>query len=66
LPRQIRSNFDGTGTKIHSVFGAPIDFSRELAEPASPRLFTKIAERCLDAVRGLGEEEKALRQAGGG
>jgi 1-acyl-sn-glycerol-3-phosphate acyltransferase len=66
LPRQIKSNFDGTGTRIHSVFGAPIDFSKELAEPASPRLFTKIAERCLDAVRVLGEEEKALRRAAGG
>ncbi|HTV24833.1 MAG TPA: lysophospholipid acyltransferase family protein [Polyangiaceae bacterium] len=65
LPRQIRSNFDGTGTKIHSVFGAPIDFSSELAEPASTRLFAKIAERCLDAVRELGHEEKALRQADG-
>jgi 1-acyl-sn-glycerol-3-phosphate acyltransferase len=66
LPRQIKSNFDGTGTPIHSVFGEPIDFSRELSEPASPRLFTKIAERCLDSVRALGAEEKALREADGG
>jgi 1-acyl-sn-glycerol-3-phosphate acyltransferase len=66
LPRQIKSNFDGTGRRINSVFGEPIDFSSELAEPASPRLFTKIAERCLDAVRELGREEKALRQADGG
>ena len=66
LARQIKSNFDGTGRKIHSVFGAPIDFTSELAEPASPRLFTKIAERCLDAVRELGREERALRQADAG
>ena len=66
LPRQIKSNFDGTGRRINSVFGEPIDFSSELAEPASPRLFTKIAERCLDAVRELGREEKALREADGG
>jgi len=66
LPRQIKSNFDGTGIAIHSVSGAPIDFSNELAEAASPRLFTKIAERCLDAVRVLGEEEKALRRADAG
>lgn len=63
LPRQIMSNFDGTGTRIHSVFGAPIDFGSQLAEPASPRLFSKLAESCLDAVRALGEEEKALRLA---
>ena len=61
LPRQIISNFDGTGTPIHSVFGAPIDFGGLLSEPASPRLFARISEACLDAVRGLGEEERALR-----
>ena len=61
LPRQIISNFDGTGTPIHSVFGAPIDFGGLLSEPASPRLFTRISEACLDAVRRLGEEERALR-----
>jgi 1-acyl-sn-glycerol-3-phosphate acyltransferase len=63
LPRQIISNFDGTGTPIHSVFGAPIDFGGLLSEPASPRLFGKISETCLDAVRALGLEEKALRAA---
>jgi 1-acyl-sn-glycerol-3-phosphate acyltransferase len=63
LPRQIISNFDGTGTAIHSVFGSPIDFGSRLSEPASPRLFVKLAETCLDEVRKLGEEEKALRAA---
>ena len=66
LPRQIRSNFDGSGVPIHSVFGEPIDFGGLLDEPASPRLFTKLSEACLDAVRALGEEERALRQADGG
>ncbi len=63
LPRQVISNFDGTGTPIHSVFGKPIDFGSQLAEPASPRLFSKLAEACLGAVRALGEEEKVLRLA---
>jgi 1-acyl-sn-glycerol-3-phosphate acyltransferase len=63
LPRQVLSNFDGSGIPIHSVFGAPIDFSDLLAEPASTRLFSRIAERCLDEVRKLGEEERALRAA---
>jgi 1-acyl-sn-glycerol-3-phosphate acyltransferase len=61
LPRQVWSNFDGTGISIHSVFGTPIDFSDLLSEPASPRLFTRLSERCLDEVRKLGQEEKALR-----
>jgi 1-acyl-sn-glycerol-3-phosphate acyltransferase len=63
LPRQIMSNFDGTGTLIHSVFGEPIDFGSLLAEPASTRLFSRISEACLDAVRVLGREEQALRVA---
>jgi 1-acyl-sn-glycerol-3-phosphate acyltransferase len=63
LPRQVLSNFDGTGIPIHSVFGMPIDFSDLLSEPASPRLFTRLSERCLDEVRKLGREEKVLRAA---
>jgi 1-acyl-sn-glycerol-3-phosphate acyltransferase len=63
LPRQIISNFDGTGRLIHSVFGAPVDFGGLLDEPPSVRLFSRISEACLDAVRALGQEEKALRAA---
>jgi 1-acyl-sn-glycerol-3-phosphate acyltransferase len=63
LPRQIRSNFDGTGVAVHTVFGSAIDFGEMLAEPASPRLFARIAERCLAEVEKLGQEEKALRHA---
>ncbi len=63
LPRQVLSNFDGTGIPIHSVFGSPIDFGELLAEPPSARLFTRLSERCLDEVRKLGQEEKALRAA---
>jgi 1-acyl-sn-glycerol-3-phosphate acyltransferase len=63
LPRQVLSNFDGSGIPIHSVFGSPIDFSDLLAEPPSPRLFTRLSERCLDEVRKLGQEERALRAA---
>jgi 1-acyl-sn-glycerol-3-phosphate acyltransferase len=62
LPRQIMSNFDGTGIPVHSVFGSPIDFGGMLAEPASPRLFARLAEHCLSEVQKLGVEEKALRE----
>jgi 1-acyl-sn-glycerol-3-phosphate acyltransferase len=63
LPQQIISNFDGTGRRIHSVFGAPIDFGGLREEPASPRLFARLAEKCLEQVKALGEEEKVLRAA---
>lgn len=63
LPRQIISNFDGSGVPIHSVFGSPIDFGSLRDEPASPRVFAKLAEHCLAEVRKLGQEEKALRAA---
>lgn len=63
LPRQIISNFDGTGTRIHSVFGAPIDFGGLREEPGSPRLFSRLAEKCLEQVELLGHEERALRAA---
>jgi len=66
LPRQVWSNFDGSGIPIHSVFGNPIDFGDLLAEPASPRLYARLAERCLDEVKKLGAEEKLLRAAAGG
>jgi 1-acyl-sn-glycerol-3-phosphate acyltransferase len=61
LPRQIKSNFDGSGVPIHTVFGAPVDFGDLMEQAGSPRLYKKIAERCLDAVAALGEEEKRLR-----
>jgi 1-acyl-sn-glycerol-3-phosphate acyltransferase len=61
LPRQVLSNFDGTGISIHSVFGTAIDFGDLLNEPATPRLFRRLSERCLDEVRKLGQEEKSLR-----
>lgn len=61
LPRQIFSNFDGTGIPIHTVFGSPVDFGGLLEEPPSPRLYKRIAERCLAAVAELAEEEKAYR-----
>jgi 1-acyl-sn-glycerol-3-phosphate acyltransferase len=66
LPRQVLSNFDGTGIKIHSVFGNPIDFGELLNEPMSPRLCARVSQRCLQEVRKLGEEEKALRAADAG
>jgi 1-acyl-sn-glycerol-3-phosphate acyltransferase len=61
LPRQIRSNFDGTGVHIHTVFGAPIDFGDLLDQPASQGTYKRIANVARDALMQLGQEEKQIR-----
>jgi 1-acyl-sn-glycerol-3-phosphate acyltransferase len=61
LPRQIASNFDGSGRKIVVVFGEPIDFSDLLAEPGTPKVHQAIADRTLEVIGRLGQEERARR-----
>jgi 1-acyl-sn-glycerol-3-phosphate acyltransferase len=61
LPKQVAGNFTRRGTPIIVNFGAPLDFGGMLAEPPSPRLHRRISEHALEAIRKLGEEEKALR-----
>jgi len=61
LPRQVASNFDGTGRKIVLVFGEPIDFSDLLAEPGSPKVHQAIADRTLEVIGKLGQEERVHR-----
>jgi 1-acyl-sn-glycerol-3-phosphate acyltransferase len=61
LPRQIRSNFDGSGRKIVVVFGRPVDFGPLLDERPSPRVYLAVAERALAAIRELGDEERRYR-----
>jgi 1-acyl-sn-glycerol-3-phosphate acyltransferase len=63
LPRQVWSNFDGTGRQIHVVFGAPLDFSDLWSERGSPKVHQAIAERALAAIHALGMEERELRAA---
>jgi 1-acyl-sn-glycerol-3-phosphate acyltransferase len=63
LPRQIISNFDGTGRKIVVVFGAPIDFGDLLDAPSSPKVHQAIADRTLEAIAALGREERERRAA---
>ncbi|HEV8551079.1 MAG TPA: 1-acyl-sn-glycerol-3-phosphate acyltransferase [Polyangiaceae bacterium] len=66
LPRQVSSNFDGTGRKILVVFGAPIDFSDLFAEPGTPKIHQAIADRTLEAIGALGQEEREKRAELGG
>ena len=61
LPRQVGSNFDGSGTPIHVVFGAPIDFGELLDRPASARVYRQLTERTMQAIAELGEEERTIR-----
>lgn len=61
MVKQIRGNFDGQGKPICVVFGAPIDFGDLLEQKASPKLHRRIAERCMEEVARLGDEERAIR-----
>ncbi len=63
LPRQVRSNFDGTGRRVNVVFGAPVDCADLLERPGSPRTYRAIAERALERISMLGAEERSLRAA---
>jgi 1-acyl-sn-glycerol-3-phosphate acyltransferase len=62
LKRQVLSNFDRTGRTIVVVFGAPIDFGSLLDAPASPKIDRAIAERSVQAITELGQEERAIRR----
>ncbi len=61
IVRQVGSNFMKKGPPVTVVFGKPIDFGAMLDAPPSPRLHRKISETSLDAIRALGEEDRAIR-----
>lgn len=61
LYRQVRSNFDRTGKKIVVVFGEPIDFSDLYAQRGTPKVHQAVADRTLEVIGQLGQEERAYR-----
>jgi 1-acyl-sn-glycerol-3-phosphate acyltransferase len=61
LARQVMGNFTGRGDPVIVVFGEPIDFGPMLEGAPSPRLHRSISEHALEAIRKLGEEERAIR-----
>jgi 1-acyl-sn-glycerol-3-phosphate acyltransferase len=63
LYRQVKSNFDGTGKKIVVVFGEPVELGDLRSERGSPRVHQAIANRTLEAIGRLGQEEKQHRAA---
>jgi 1-acyl-sn-glycerol-3-phosphate acyltransferase len=64
LVKQVSTNVTRTGMPVNVVFGAPVDFGTLLSDTPSPRVYKQVSERALDAIRVLGEEERAIRDAG--
>jgi len=62
IVRQVGGNYMKKGDPVTVVFGKPIDFGTMLDGPPSPRLHRRISELTLEAIRGLGEEDRAIRQ----
>jgi 1-acyl-sn-glycerol-3-phosphate acyltransferase len=61
LVKQVSGNATRTGPPIHVVFGAPIDFGGLLDAAPSPKAYRRIADRCIESIAALGQEEKAIR-----
>jgi 1-acyl-sn-glycerol-3-phosphate acyltransferase len=64
IVQQVRDGLTKKGTPIHLVFGAPIDFGTLMQEGENPRTYKRIAERCVEVIAELGQEEKAIRERG--
>jgi 1-acyl-sn-glycerol-3-phosphate acyltransferase len=62
LYRQVRSNFDRSGRKIVVVFGEPIDFSDLYAQRGTPKVHQAVADRTLEVIGRLGQEERVYRE----
>jgi 1-acyl-sn-glycerol-3-phosphate acyltransferase len=61
--KQIVSGITKRGNDVHIVYGKPIEFGSLLDAPESPRTYKRIADRCVEAIGELGQEEKAIRAA---
>lgn len=61
LPRQVRSNFDGTGEPITMVFGPPVDLERFYAQPPRLRTYKRLADHLREVLGDLGATERAIR-----
>lgn len=58
--QQVKGNFTGRGEPIRIVYGAPIDFGPLLEEEGTKKIHMAIAERCMEEIGRLGEEERLL------
>jgi 1-acyl-sn-glycerol-3-phosphate acyltransferase len=62
FPKQIKSNFDGTGAPVTMVFGKPVDLDEHLQKPARLRTYKDVAEHLREALMQLGAEERKMRE----
>ena len=65
IVKQIRSNWDGTGGRVHVVFGAPLKLDTWLQRAATPATYKSLAGECLSKIADLGREERILRAQDG-
>ena len=65
FPRQVKSNFDGTGAPVTMVFGPPMDLDRYYAMPPRPRTFKELAEAQRDELVRLSQIEREYRRRDG-
>ncbi len=61
IVKQFSTNAMKAGERVNVVFGKPVDFGTLLTDTPSPRVYKQVSERALDAIRVLGEEERAIR-----
>ncbi len=65
LPRQIRSNFDGSGQPVNIVFGPALDLSAYHTMPAESATYRAISETICAEITRLGALERAYRDRDG-
>lgn len=61
FPKQLLSNWDGTGEPVVIVFGEPVPLDDLYEREGTPETHQAIADRLKGVLEGLGQEEKALR-----
>jgi len=62
FPRQVKSNFDGTGEPVTLTFGPPVELGSLLEDEPKLRTFKKIADVLRLKLMELGEQDKLTRK----
>jgi hypothetical protein len=60
IAKQVVGNATRRGEPITVVFGAPVDFGDRLEQAPSPRAYRRVAERAMEAIAALAEEERSV------
>jgi 1-acyl-sn-glycerol-3-phosphate acyltransferase len=59
---QVARGLANVGPPIHIVFGPPIELGPLLAMPEGLACYKRIAERCVEQITKLGQEEREIRK----